>query len=231
MIVAFDLDDTLYPEETFVKSGFRAVALTLERRWGIPEEEAFEALCGSLERHGRGMQLDEVVELFGLRGRQRVAELVAVYRHHRPAIALPPESKAVLEGLAPRPLYVVTDGHKVVQQSKIDALGIAPLLRHAYITHRYGIRNRKPSVHVFELMMRRERCGPGEIVYVGDDPSKDFRGIRPLGIHTIRVRTGRQSQLVVPAEEDAERTLAGISEVPAAVAELELGAPRPTSAL
>jgi len=226
VIVAFDLDDTLYPEETFVRSGFRAVAHALSRRWEIAEEEAYEAMWGSLQRGGRGRQFDDAVERFGLRGRQPVAELVAIYRHHRPSISLPPETRAVLEALAPRPLYVVTDGHKVVQQSKIEALGIAPLLRHAYITHRYGIRNRKPSVHVFELMMRRERCGPGQIVYIGDDPSKDFRGIRPLGIHTIRLLTGRQSQLVVPAEEDAELTLADISGVPAAVAELEARAPR-----
>jgi len=230
LIVAFDLDDTLYPEEAFVRSGFNSVALALHRRWGISQGEAFQAMWDSLERDGRGRQLDAVVERFGLRGRQSIAELLRIYRRHPPSISLPPESRAVLEGLAPRPLYVVTDGHKVVQQNKIDALGIAPFLRHAYITHRYGIRNRKPSVHVFALMMGRERCGPEEIVYIGDDPSKDFRGIRPLGIHTIRLLTGRQSRLVVPAGQDAELTLAGIAEVPAAIAAIEARAPRAATA-
>jgi putative hydrolase of the HAD superfamily len=127
----------------------------------------------------------------------------------------------VLEALAPRPLYVVTDGHKVVQKAKIDALGVAPYLRHAYITHRYGIKNRKPSTHVFELMMRRERCGPGELVYVGDDPSKDFVNLRPLGVHTVRVTTGRLAAMVVPGAQDAERTVSHLGAVPAVVGELE----------
>jgi putative hydrolase of the HAD superfamily len=222
VIVAFDLDDTLYPEETFVRSGFRAVARALSERWAVSEQEAFELMWGSLERSGRGHQFDDVVDALGLRGRQSVRELVAVYRRHRPDIVLPAESQAVLEALLPRPLYVVTDGHKVVQQNKLEALGLAPYLRHAYITHRYGIHNRKPSARVFELMMRRERCEPGDIVYVGDDPSKDFVGIRPLGVHTVRVRTGRHGTAVVDPEQDAERAVATLAGVPSVIAELEV---------
>lgn len=222
MIVAFDLDDTLYPEESFVRSGFRAVARTLRERWGVSEDEAFGVMWESLERRGRGTQFDDAVEHFGLAGRQSVDQLIKVYRHHPPSITLPAESTVALEALRPRPLYVVTDGHKIVQQNKIDALGIASYVEHAYLTHRYGIRNRKPSVRVFELIMRRERCQPRDIVYVGDDPSKDFRGIRPLGMRTIRVGRDRDSG-AVRAAEDAERTVASIAEVPALVEALEGG--------
>ncbi len=224
MIVALDLDDTLYPEETFVHSGFRAVARALRRRWGTEEQKALEVMLRSLEHGGRGSQFDDVVAHLGLRGRQSVAELVRVYRHHAPSIELPEESRRALAALAPRPLYLVTDGHKVVQQAKIDALGIRPLFRHAYLTHRYGIANRKPSPHVFELIMRRERCASGDLVYVGDDPAKDFRGIRPLGIHTIRVLTGRHALVEVPKAQDAERTVSTIGELPAVVAGLEAAA-------
>ena len=219
MIVAFDLDDTLYPEETYVRSGFRAVARALHERWGVSEQHAFDVMWESLRIRGRGTQFDDVVAAFGLR--QPVRELVMVYRHHTPDIALPDDSRAVLERLQPRPLYVVTDGHKVVQQAKVDALGLRRYLRHAYITHRYGIHNRKPSLHVFELMLRRERARPDELVYVGDDPSKDFRALRPLGAHTIRVTTGRHAQVVVPTAEDAEHTVASITAVPALVEGME----------
>jgi putative hydrolase of the HAD superfamily len=223
LIVAFDLDDTLYPEETFVRSGFRAVAHTLHERFGIPDADAFDVMWDSLERRGRGTQFDDAVDALGLRGRQSVTELIKIYRHHRPSISLPAESSITLKQLWPRPLYVVTDGHKIVQQNKIDVLGIAPLLRHAYITHRYGLHNRKPSAYVFELMIRRERCRAQDVVYVGDDPTKDFCGLRPLGVRTVRVRTGRHSGVVVPASEDAERAVENILEVPSVVAEMETG--------
>lgn len=221
MIVAFDLDDTLYSEAEFVRSGFRAVAHALHNRFGISEDDAFEVMWTSLEQRGRGKQFNDVLEFFGLSKRQSVKELIKIYRHHPPSISLPRESLAALERLRSRPLYVVTDGHKIVQQNKIDALGIAPWLRHAYITHRYGISNRKPSVYVFELMMRRERCNPGNVLYVGDDPSKDFRALRPLGVRTVRVRTGRHSTLVVPAADDAEFRVASMADVPDVVIEIE----------
>ncbi len=223
MIVAFDLDDTLYPEKDFVKSGFRAVARVLHERFEIDEDEALAVMWTSLERDGRGRQFDEVVAFFGLSGRQSVQQLLRTYRHHRPAISLPRESRAVLQKLKSRPLYVVTDGHKIVQQNKIDALGLAAWLRHAYITHRYGIANRKPSVRVFELMLRRERCGPEELVYVGDDPSKDFLGLRPLGVRTIRVRTGRHAETAAPASDDAEYTISSLAGVPDLVTSMEQG--------
>lgn len=221
MIVALDLDDTLYPEETYVRSGFRAVAAALALRWRVDEERAFSIMWDSLERNGRGTQFDTVVAELGLSGRQSVAELVRIYRHHEPDIELPNASRDAIEALHPRPLYVVTDGHKVVQQGKIHALGLTPYLRHAYVTHRYGIHNRKPSSHVFELMMRRERARPQDIVYVGDDASKDFLGIRPLGFRTIRVLTGRHAPMVVIEADDAERTVTGMAEVPDVVAEME----------
>ena len=89
MIVAFDLDDTLYPEEDFVKSGFRAVARVLNRRFQIDEEEALAVMWTSLQRNGRGRQFDEVVAFFDLSGRQSVKDLIRTYRHHKPSISLP----------------------------------------------------------------------------------------------------------------------------------------------
>jgi len=221
LIVALDLDDTLYPEEAFVRSGFEAVAAFLNERWAVGRERGLDIMWSSLAERGRGSQFDDVVEQLELRGRQSVAELVRVYRYHPPSIALPEASRLAVAALAPRPLYIVTDGHKLVQQSKIDALGLRPLVRHVYITHRYGIRHRKPSPRVFELMAGRERASLADIVYVGDDPSKDFRGIRPRGARTIRVLTGRHASVAVAPEEDAERTVADITEVPAVVTELE----------
>ncbi len=221
MIVALDLDDTLYPELSYVHSGFRAVARELARRWGVDPQEALTVMDDSLNSHDRGGQFDEVVRHFSLEGRQSVKGLVDVYRHHDPEITLPEETRTALDRLRPRPLYLVTDGHKVVQQRKVEALGIAPRFEHVYLTHRYGIAHRKPSTRVFELMMRRERCAPSDIVYVGDDASKDFRGIRPLGVHTVRILTGRHATARVPPDQDAEQNVAGMAEVPDVVARLE----------
>ena len=36
-----------------------------------------------------------------------------------------------------------------------------------------------------------ENCEWIDLVYIGDDPNKDFVNLNPLGVKTIRVNTGR----------------------------------------
>ncbi len=88
----------------------------------------------------------------------RVREVLRVDRHHFPEISLWESATRLLD----RPLYLVTDGHKLVQARKLEALRIGPRFRHTYITHRYGITHAKPVARCFALIMRRERCGGDE---------------------------------------------------------------------
>ena len=61
-LVAFDLDDTLYPEREFVHSGFTAVAQYLDDL-GIIEAESFFTTATSLFTTGaRGNIFDLVLE-------------------------------------------------------------------------------------------------------------------------------------------------------------------------
>jgi putative hydrolase of the HAD superfamily len=223
MIVAVDLDDTLYDERTFVESGFRAVASHLEQTRGLPAAESFAVLCSSLDSAPRGRQIDDLLAHWGLQGKRLVSALVHVYRHHPPSLALPEESRAALDALrqAGHRLYLVTDGHKVVQANKVAALGVARYFEHCYLTNRYGTAHNKPSPRVFELMLRREGAEPSQLVYVGDDPAKDFVGVRRLGGRTIRVRTGRHSAVAArDAGHEADLEVASFAQVPAAVERL-----------
>jgi len=224
-VVAFDLDDTLYPEIEFVRSGFRAVAAEAARAWGVEAGAAFETLWGSFQRDGRGSQLDALCAQHGRSTRPWVRRFLNVYRSHTPDIQLPAATRTVLDALSEFPLYLVTDGHKGVQANKVAALRLSPWFRHCYLTHRYGVRHEKPSPHVFRLLLAREGCAPADVVYVGDDPGKDFRGIRPLGFRTIRVRQGRCAEVEVPPEQDAELSVPELLAVPETLRRFEAGAP------
>ena len=204
MIVAFDLDDTLYDEISFVRSGFRAVAEAASQRWNISAADAYATLSESLANNGRGRQFDDLLERLGAHTRKNVRMLITTYQHHRPGITLPEATRRTLDALSERPMYLVTDGHKVVQNNKVEALGLRRWFRHCYLTNRYGIRYQKPSPRVFELLLRREGCEPEDVVYIGDDPSKDFCEIRPLGFRTIRLNRGRHAAVEAPPEVDAE---------------------------
>ncbi|MBK9362453.1 MAG: HAD family hydrolase [Rubrivivax sp.] len=215
MVTIFDLDDTLYDELSYVHSGFRAVAAWGEARLGLDAQTSCEELLQRLAAQGRGRLFDG-----WLRGRATVREAVRAYRHHDPCVRPWPSAIRVLDALAGAPLYLVTDGHKVVQAKKLQALGLAPRFRHAYLTHRYGIAHAKPSTHCFELIARRERCDLRDLVYVADNPAKDFVNLNARGACTVRVLTGQHRDAAARPGFDARHRIAGLDELPSLLASL-----------
>ncbi|WP_327460392.1 HAD family hydrolase [Sphingomonas sp.] len=214
MILIFDLDDTLYVERTYVQSGFRAVAAWGERRFGWPAEQSYGSMLETLDREGRGAVFDEWLAAHGRRSATLVAEAVRTYRQHEPDIQLAPEAAELLRRYRRWPLYLVTDGHKLVQLRKVQALAIEPLFRKVFITHRYGIANAKPSTLCFERIRSRERCDWRDMVYIGDNPAKDFVNLRPLGMRTVRVLTGEHKNRPASESQEAEFRIASLTDLP-----------------
>jgi putative hydrolase of the HAD superfamily len=212
MVLIFDLDDTLYDEMSFVRSGLRAVANFGWTSFGWDAEQSFAFMETHLVKHGRGKIFDEWLQSNSAYSISRVSTCIRIYRHHRPNIALYPTTSQVLRHfLTLYPLYLVTDGHKIVQKNKIEALQIAPLFKRTLITHRFGIRHAKPSLHCFDIIRRAEQCSWSKMVYVGDNPAKDFVNLNQQGTLTIRVRTGSYASVLARPGHDARLTIPDLS--------------------
>lgn len=215
MVLIFDLDDTLYDEMSFVVSGLRAVANHGEASFGWEAGTSFAFMHTHLLRHGRGMVFDEWLRFHGRHSVSRVKACINVYRHHKPEISLFPFATRVLEQYhGQKTLYLVTDGHKLVQQNKVDALNLASMFKRVFITHRFGIRHAKPSLHCFEIIRRAERCNWCDMVYVGDNPAKDFVSLKAIGAITVRVRTGSHGMSKALPDHDAHVTIPDLSGLP-----------------
>lgn len=221
MVIIFDLDDTLYDERDYVLSGLRAVATFGENQFRRDAEASLRFMTEVLDRNGRGAIFDRWLTSFGKLSKGVVGECVRIYRHHTPSIHLYDEAKKLLPRLARYPLYLLTDGHKVTQQKKVDTLDIGHTFRHVYITHRYGIRHAKPSTYCFERIRDRENCDWQQMMYVGDDPSKDFVNLNRLSVHTVRVLTGRHREMRARAGYDARHTINGLGEFETLLERLE----------
>ena len=219
MIVIFDLDDTLYPEILFVQSGFRAVANYLSERYGWDADEVYTEMIDLLDRLGRGAVFDELLRRRGQLRKETVRLCLSVYRLHKPTLTLAPEAVRCLARLAREPKYIVTDGNKVVQANKVIALGLLPYVRKAYITHRYGVAHAKPSTRCFELIAKREKVEFGQMVYIGDNPKKDFVNLRKLGVRTVRVLTGPYADFPAAEGFDAEVHIRSLDEFSLAIYE------------
>jgi putative hydrolase of the HAD superfamily len=213
MVLVFDLDDTLYEEMSYVRSGFQAVGTFMNHRWGVPEGESAKAMGIVLAREGRGRVFDMVLEEYGLRTSVNVRACVSAYRNHDPKIELWAAAKRCLGRFKTTPMYVVTDGNKIVQGRKASALAVDRYVKKVFRTHSYRTMHVKPSPYCFELIAGREGVDPSEICYVGDDPHKDFVGIKPKGFKTVRVLTGKHSETVLDSAHEAHMTVKCLDEL------------------
>lgn len=213
MVLVFDMDDTLYEEHTYAESGLGAVAGLLSPVLKIAETSLKKRLCEIQHRKGRGAVFNQLLIENDHYSKKLVQKCVTCYRTHRPSIRLSRPGRACLQRFASEPLYLVTDGNKTAQAAKVAALGLEKLVRKVFITHRYGVAQAKPSPYCFQLIQKREKVTSREIFYVGDNPKKDFVGIKPLGFRTIRVRTGPFAQFEVEPSFDAEVSISSLDEI------------------
>ncbi|MEQ8268856.1 MAG: HAD family hydrolase [Parvibaculum sp.] len=221
MVLVFDLDDTLYEERSYVESGLKAVALRGEAQFGWDADVSFRFMMKVLDSEGRGAIFDRWLQVHGRYSKTLVDTFVRHYRHHVPRLKLDPHAEAILPRLKDYPLYIVTDGHKIVQQLKVEALGIAPLFRRVFITHRHGIARAKPSTYCFERILSAERCDWSDLTYVGDNPAKDFVALNREGAHTVRVLTGMHRDVKAAPGYEAEHHIAHLGEFPELLPKLE----------
>ena len=214
-VLVLDLDDTLYEELSFVRSGFRAVAAWGEDRYGLDRDVSYARLMELLETEGRGRVFDAWLD-----GRGSVRRAVDVYRRHTPDLALHPSAERVLTRYRDAAVYIVTDGHKGVQARKVGALGLWDRVRRVYLTGRYGHARAKPSHYCFELIAHRERVPMAALIHVADDPSKDFVGLDPLGVTTVRVLTGRHATVTAAPGAEAQHRIPDLDALPGLLSDL-----------
>ncbi len=190
--IVFDLDDTLYPEEAYVHSGFRAVAAWGAQHLDVPATAGYIELERLFREGARGNTFDRWLGRYGLSSDGVVGELVRIYRGHEPAIEPFAEVPALLDRLAAdHALGLLSDGWAEVQNAKLDALGLRACFDAVVITDELGGRQAwKPSPRGFEVLL--ERLGGGitaeRTVYVSDNPAKDFLAARRAGLRSIRLR-------------------------------------------
>lgn len=213
----FDMDETLYPERQFIRSGFRAVAVDVERRYGVPADAAFTALLRTLRNGGRRRALQTLCASFGLPA-SAVPELVEVIRRHEPTLHLPGASVAVLtraraEGWR---LGVLTNGLPEVQARKVRALGLDNLVDAVVYAQEWGSRKGKPERESFDVVRARLNTPPGVTVFVGDDPWCDIIGARGAGLHTILLRCSAELR----STSGADRVVTALEDVLTAAANL-----------
>jgi putative hydrolase of the HAD superfamily len=185
----FDLDDTLYPERSFVDGGFRAVGRFLGPHLGRSPATIARRLIVLHDRDGRGRLFDTLLAETGIEDPDLVLAAVLVYRAHRPRLRPFDDVVEGLDRLRESGLRtgLVSDGLASVQRRKLAALPeVAHRLDVVVMTDELGPGQAKPAPTGFLVACRLLDIEPAAAVYVANDPRKDFAGARAAGLGTIR---------------------------------------------
>ena len=179
--VIFDLDDTLYSEKQYVRSGYQAVAKLLG-------DEALSDRLWTYFENGKPA-IDELLNELGCMGRKD--ECLEAYREQIPEITLYDGVADMILGLKSKGIKVgiITDGRVSGQKRKIQALGLDRLIDDIIITDELGgMQFRKPCDIAFRIMQHRWGIPFEQMVYVGDNAEKDFQAPKQLGMRSVFFR-------------------------------------------
>ncbi len=189
-VVVFDLDDTLYDEIDYCRSGFQAVSEFLSKLTKTkPAKSILDILWKEFIERNRTRTFNTALEKIGIPCDDKlIAELVNVYRIHIPQITLPQDSKDVLDQLSKKyTLAMLTDGFLPAQKLKVQALGIEKFFKYIVYTEELGRDCWKPSPIGFEKILHTLKVKPENSVYIADNEKKDFITPNKMGFLTIRL--------------------------------------------
>lgn len=179
--VIFDLDDTLYPETDYVKSGYRQIEKI------CPEIPNMYSKLWNAFFHEK-KPINYVLENENLYTEERLQACIKAYREQRPDIHLYAGVSDMILRLKSKGyrLGIITDGRPEGQHSKIEALGLKEYFEKIIITDELGgIQYRKPNPTAFKEMRQALGVEYFEMVYIGDNIEKDLIAPEKLGMGTI----------------------------------------------
>ena len=219
--VFFDLDGTLLDR----RLSFRRFAAGQQERYAVemPYVQPAAWVERSIVLDDNGFRSREelyaaLADQFSL-SQSLGDELLRDFRDRFGSECVPFEgSVATLAGLRSQGvrLGLITNGTVAMQQSKVDALGIAPYFDAILISESEGVR--KPDVQIFQRATLRLGVHPAESVHVGDHPDADVRGAKSSGMRAIWIRDEHWGE---PAEADG--AVYRIDQVPAVLTQWAFG--------
>jgi len=198
--IIFDLDDTLYPEKEFVISGFKSVANYLSSKYNLDFKIIFNILNDDFKVGLRKKNFNVLLEKLNIKD-EKIDKLISIYRDHKPDISLYKDAKTTLKNLKKKfKMGLITDGYITTQKNKILALGIEKYFD-CIIINKIGKMDKR-NQKSFNKMSLKLKIDLKNILYVGDNPKKDFMITKKIGITTIRIK--RKDGLYTSIESDVK---------------------------
>ncbi|MCD4743987.1 MAG: HAD family hydrolase [Desulfobacteraceae bacterium] len=192
--VIFDLDDTLYPEWSYIKQGFWAVSeklredLCLHRKYSLNQVyEILENIFFNKTRFKIFNYLPEFIPEFEIDESYIANTLVPTFRFAKKRLECYPDVKSTLNQLRGTvKIGMLTNGNANVQNCKIDLLKIRKYFDKIEISGNYSEEKAKPSTFMLRKILDIFEVKPHNAIYLGDNPETDRCAI-DIGCNFLRI--------------------------------------------
>jgi putative hydrolase of the HAD superfamily len=201
--ILFDIDDTLFPTTEFAELARRnAIRAMIEMGMQKSEKELNAMLMAIIAEKGSNYtnHFDALCARLRVRRPARfVAAAVGAYHNTKTSIQPFPAVPSTLLSLREQGhrIYVATNGEATKQWDKLIRLQIALFFEDVFVSEELG-EEKSPSF--FRKVVKRLGAKPGDCVMVGDREDADILPAKAVGMHTIRMRTGRHAAARSSAE-------------------------------
>ncbi|MED4375447.1 HAD-IA family hydrolase [Schinkia azotoformans] len=187
--VIFDLDDTLISERKYIESGYLHISKLLSKRVNKSAIKLYQLLITLFEENPKYV-FNRLFKMLEINYTQNdILELVEQYRNHLPTIKLFDDVLPCLKELKKKKikLGIITDGFANAQRQKLKAIDVKEYFDEIIVTDELGRDFWKPHPKAFEIMKNKLDVKFNEMIYVGDNPKKDFYISNKYPILTIRI--------------------------------------------
>lgn len=187
--VIFDLDDTLISEKVYIRSGYRAVSRFLESELPDIWEDIYARLLRLFDESSQNV-FNRLLETYHVTYDQEdILELVKVYREHIPEITFHEDVMETLLKLRENKvlLGILSDGYTITQRNKLKVLNAESLFDKVILTDELGREFWKPDPRPFQMFSDAFSLPFEKMMYVGDNPEKDFYIKKTFPIQTARI--------------------------------------------
>lgn len=224
--IIFDMDDTLYDEIDYCRSGFAAIDTYLSAIYQTDAGAIFEALWAQFNAGNHTTTFNAALDSLDIDYDQKtIKNLIKVYREHKPDISLDEQTFEILIALSQKyDLALITDGFLPAQKLKIEALGLKKFFKCIVCTEELGREFWKPHPKGFEMILENLRADPKNTVCIADNAKKDFIAPNAMSITTIQLIRPNKVHLTQPESPRAapKHTINTIDELPPLLEKLQI---------
>ncbi|MDB4902496.1 MAG: family hydrolase [Mucilaginibacter sp.] len=178
----FDLDDTLYNEIDFLKSGYSCIAKILEP---YLEYSIFDLMFDKY-KNNENVFAWIIQEYSPITPFKTIYELLDIYRTHFPTIKMSQETIKFLGDIKEKNIStgLITDGRSTTQRNKLKALGIENYFTDIIISEEFGTEKPNKLNYLYFQKKHPEKS----FYFFGDNTSKDFIVPSKLGWNIICIK-------------------------------------------